>query len=112
MTELQFLIDLLLNHRLTKQTKDLIAKRIGDVEASYAKIQKPIAAAQSGARMVNGVMQAASTAAALERDPAIAQAQPIISGPIEPIPASALAINRIKGGEVNTGNGTKGPRKF
>lgn len=37
MTELQFLIDLLLNHKLSKATKDLISKRIGEVESHYTQ---------------------------------------------------------------------------
>ncbi len=36
MTELSFLIDLLLNHELQKQTKDAIAERIKEVEASLS----------------------------------------------------------------------------
>lgn len=35
MTELSFLIELLLNHRLPKPTRDLVASRIKEVEASH-----------------------------------------------------------------------------
>lgn len=35
MTELQFLIDLLLNHKLPPATKKLLAARIGEVEGRY-----------------------------------------------------------------------------
>lgn len=44
MTELSFLIELLLNHELPKPTKDLIAERIRSVEANmhYAKPLSPM----------------------------------------------------------------------
>jgi len=35
-TELSFLVELLLNHKLTKPTKDLIASRIKEVESSLS----------------------------------------------------------------------------
>lgn len=40
MTELSFLIDLLMNHKLPKVTKELIAARIKEVEETY---QAPVA---------------------------------------------------------------------
>lgn len=45
-SELSFLIDLLMNHKLQKVTKDLIAQRIRDVESVYSvtKVHIPIAA--------------------------------------------------------------------
>lgn len=42
MTELSFLIDLLMNHKLAKATKELVAQRIKEVEAAINA--KPIAA--------------------------------------------------------------------
>ena len=37
MTELSFLVDLLLNHKLTKATKDAVAARIRDIEVQRAQ---------------------------------------------------------------------------
>lgn len=39
MTELSFLLELLLNHKLPKATRDALAARIKEVEASFAKPQ-------------------------------------------------------------------------
>ena len=117
MTELQFLIDLLLNHKLSKETKALIKERIGQVEAQYARpqqvIQRPIVRSPTA--------QAASTQAILEKNPdLIKNPQEIVSNPthiveetpLRPITPADLAINRIAGAEVSTGKGMKGPRKF
>lgn len=115
MTELQFLIDLLLNHKIQKATKDLIAKRIGEVENGLAQPVVRGIATQSLPRLVNGVTQAASTIAAMERHAnpdAVPITTPIELAPVAPLPANALATNRIVGGEVNTGRGSRGPRKF
>lgn len=99
MTEIQFLIDLILNHKLSKEAKDLCTKRIGDVEANltrapqriFTPIQPPNTA------------QAPSMQAILDKVPDGS----IIAAP-QGIPPSA----RMVGGEVNTGGGTRGPRKF
>lgn len=42
MTELSFLIDLLLNHKLAKATKDAIAERIKEVEGAVRPFSQPI----------------------------------------------------------------------
>lgn len=81
MTELQFLLDLLLNHKLPKGTKALIADRVGEISKSMP---------QATAKANPGV---------------VAQLQ--TSAPLAPPPA-----NRIMGGEVSTGEGTRGPRKW
>lgn len=88
-TELQFLIDLLLNHKLPKATKDLVAKRIGEVETGLIPPPRHIALHPSVRAMGNQV-----------------EAQAMQAAPPPPVSA------RIVGGEVSTGNGTKGPRKF
>lgn len=99
MTELQFLIDLLLNHKLNANTKKLVADRIGFVEES---LRKPAVMVPRGTPM--GVQQSASTQALLDKEPLIVQ-QPL---PMTSAPTSA----RIIGGEVATGGGARGPRKF
>lgn len=42
MTELSFLIELLLNHKLPKDTKDAIAERIKEVESAVKPFSQPI----------------------------------------------------------------------
>jgi hypothetical protein len=111
MTELQFLLDLLLNHKLTKDTKKLITERIGQVEQKYTQPTKPVAQIRSP------LAQSPSTQALLEKhglmdQGAVPEPTPIVAAPLPAVPAAALAANRIVGGQVNTGNGTKGPRKF
>lgn len=41
MTELSFLIELLLNHKLPKPTKDAIAERIKDIQMAPASLPEP-----------------------------------------------------------------------
>ena len=86
MTELSFLIDLLLNKKLSKEVKSLIADRINLIQA------QPPQGVRAGI-----VAQAPSTIANLEA--AVA-------------PTQISAASRIVGGMVNTGEGLKGPRKF
>lgn len=59
MTELQFLIDLLLNHKLSAATKKIVADRIGDVELSYQPQQTLRKCSDYPVRTVN--QQAPST---------------------------------------------------
>lgn len=71
MTELSFLIDLLLNHKLPKATKDAVAARIKDIEQASPQPRpsiQPIAAPQ--------VAQVAQTPAA---QAALAQRQALIN---------------------------------
>ena len=97
MTELQFLLELLLKHKLPKGTKQLVADRIGEVEATMLKptitqaYQAPVSVR---APVQTSVVQHPGMDAA-----GIMQAPPAIT-------------RGIVGGEVATGNGTKGPRKF
>lgn len=111
MTELQFLIELLLNHKLNATTKALLKERIGTVEESLRGNKQPI---QAQVQVLRGTsMQAASTQALLDKEPLVVQHLPASPTPtMIPIPASAPALNRIVGGEVNTGHGSKGPRKW
>lgn len=112
MTELQFLIDLFLNHKLSPTTKKLVAERIGIVEEQLrTTTPKPI----TPVLQRSPTAQAASTQAILDRDASldtVPNSTPIVLAPLPAIPPSALAINRIVGGDVNTGRGSRGPRKF
>lgn len=76
MTELSFLIDLLLNHKLPQKTKDAVAERIKTVEALVSMVAPRIPTAvhmsqptQSSVALIGGTKQAASTAAALAKYP-------------------------------------------
>jgi hypothetical protein len=99
MTELSFLIELLLNHDLPKATKDLIAERIKEVESKLYVTQSPKPALQQ-VSYVTGPQQAPSTLAAMARHENL---PPIIPAPeMPPIPpvehiaqtaATAAAIN-------------------
>ena len=91
MTELQWLIKILTQQKLSTAMKDLFIERIGEVEANL------IPKAHGTRPMINSMAQAASTQRILDEP---------ISTPIIP------PTQRIIGGEVSTGNGTKGPRKF
>ncbi len=64
MTELQFLIHLLLDHNLPKSTKKIVADRIGFVESMYGT-NPPAQIIQSNRAMVSA--QAASTQAILDK---------------------------------------------
>ena len=63
MTELSFLIELLLNHDLPKATKDLIASRIKEVESNLVTYKLPNQAQNVTPRL----SQAPSTLAAMAR---------------------------------------------
>lgn len=96
MSELSFLIELLLNHKLPKAVKTLVADRIKEIEGGPKRA--PVSHAPGLPAHLIG--QAPSTMAALAEAPPVAvmQAPPV--------------SKRIVGGEVDTGNGTRGPRKF
>lgn len=110
MTELQFLIDLLLNHKLSPTTKKLVAERVSFVEEQM-RPNKPTVPHRT---MPNIPVQAPSTQAILDREAGLDVPSPtnMMVAAAPTLPPSALATNRIVGGQVNTGNGTKGPRKF
>lgn len=100
MTELQWLIKLLTQHKLPKGVKDLFIERLGEVEQQLAKsfLQAP---GSINRFTPSPIAQAPSTIAAMERQAS------------EPLPMPPPVMpQRIVGGEINTGNGTRGPRKF
>lgn len=91
MTELQWLIQILTKQKLSSAMKDLFIERIGEVETNL--VPKAHMSASSSI-----TAQAPSTQRLLD--------EPKHS------PISVPPAQRIIGGEVSTGNGTKGPRKF
>jgi len=90
MTELSFLLDLLLNHKLPKPTREALTARIKDVEArlsagSPAQVYVPPPLPQ----MLGGVPQAASTLAAMARHAQVSVVTP--DGQVTPPPPIASA---------------------
>lgn len=94
MTELSFLIDLLLNGRLQKSVQQQVKDRIAEVEQNMC-LPQAIKQYQRAQAPVDIVAQNIATSQALQQREQAIQA----------------AVNQ-KPIEVSTGNGTKGPRKF
>lgn len=87
MTELSFLIELLLNHELKKETKDLIASRIKEVESNL--VIAPRGSNQwmaQPAQIVGAIVQAPSTMAAIARHEGLAPNIVAAPNPNPPIP--------------------------
>lgn len=99
MTELSFLIELLLNHELSKITKDLIASRIKEVESNL--VAKPMQ--QLTAHYIpppSVLKQAPSTLALMAKHGDIPNLVPVPDMPVIPpveqvaqTPATAAAMN-------------------
>ena len=110
MTELSFLIDLLLNHELQKQTKDAIAERIKQVEAALTATRM-VVPLSSGVRPedirtvpAHLANQSPSTIAAMIRHEQNGEAPPMPTAaataplPVQPqviaqTPAAVAAVN-------------------
>lgn len=92
MTELSFLLDLLLNHKLPKATREAVTARIKDVEVRLSSAPAPApfrttpVTAPAFQLPPNMSQQSASTMAALARQAAEQNASPIMPTP-EPQPA-------------------------
>lgn len=110
MTELSFLLDLLVNHKLTKVTKDAILLRIGQVEmAMHPKMLVPLG---SGVVPPHLVGQAPSTVAAMMKHEVPAPAPvPIEAVAQTPAAAAALAARQEAMNQAMNGKGMS-PRKF
>ena len=85
MTELSFLIELLLNHDLPKATKDLLASRIKEVEEKLSNTMQPARPPIAAPISQNQFSQAPSTLAAMAR-----HAQAGLIPPIEVMPAPEM----------------------
>ncbi len=85
MTELSFLIDLLLNHDVSKETKAVIAERIKYVEGTLVKSSNPVL---GWTPPNNSTSQAPSTLALMAKhgDPVIA---PTAAVPVENVAQTA-----------------------
>lgn len=113
MTELSFLIELLLNHKLPKATKDAVAARIKEIEASPAQMvvprQMPVSSRDVTQRhpdLIKPIEASAylpveqSTPAVIAQTPAAAAA----------LASREAAINASLSGKVDKVSGR--PRKF
>lgn len=94
-SELSFLIDLLLNHKLSKPVRDLIADRIKEVETRYIPQSQ-----HSAPREVSKTSQAASTLALLAKHqnlppPQLPQASDQPSLPVEQIAQTPEAVKAL-----------------
>ena len=96
MTELSFLLDLLLNEKLTKPVKEKITARIKEIESNPAPAATSPASHRgipTPGRVINGAVQSPSTAAALARQQAEEQGiAPETGGQLIASPAAAAAI--------------------
>jgi hypothetical protein len=116
-TEIAWLLDLVLNHKLSPDAKKLCLERIGEVESSL--VAKPSYQTTGYMAPVRGTAQAPSTQALLDAQAAIIGA-PIPTTPAEPIIASpqaaqAVAERQAAIKQALSGNVEKGrtsPRKF
>lgn len=99
MTELSFLIDLLLNGRLQKSVQEKVKQRISEVEQNMSL---PQALKQFNRNASSPTPAEVSVVAhTMETSKALAQRNEAIQAAVNQKPI-----------EVSTGNGTKGPRKF
>lgn len=98
MTELSFLIDLLLNGRLQKSVQEKVKLRISEVEQNMSLPQAVKQYARVQASLEPPMDHIAKS---MEAQKALADRQATINAAVNQKPI-----------EVNTGNGSKGPRKF
>jgi hypothetical protein len=106
MTELSYLIDLLLNHKLPKATKDSVAKRIQEIQEVYKphQVARPLSP--------GGVQQAPSTQAILDRNPDLIPVENIAQtvAASQALASRESAIAASMSGTVDKTTGR--PRKF
>ncbi len=121
MTELTFLVELLLNHKLQKSTRDIIASRLKEVEEGFVMRGIP---AQSPVIFPSNLGQAPSTLAAMARHSGssttinIAASEPSIPvavvaqtpAAVQAMNSRQQAINESMAGKVDKSTGR--PRKF
>ena len=125
MSELSWLLDLLLNHGLDDKTKKHVGKRIAFVEK---KLSSPslqttvIPVPQARLAVAHGAMQSPSTIAAMQRHAQSAPAENVNNAPEQPVipaatvqAAQALESRRMAIAAGMTGKpepGRTSPRKF
>jgi hypothetical protein len=99
MSELSFLIELLLNHDLQKVTKDLVASRIKEVEAAITSKPQPFYPTTFTAATIPMPQQAPSTLALMAKHGDLPPVPTPVMPPIEPVAqiaqtaATAAAMN-------------------
>jgi len=115
MTELQYLIELLLNHKLQKNTKDSIQARIKEVEEAL-RTQPPIKPTPVH-RPPTASVQSPSTQAILDRNPDIGSipvetspqpSEPAVIHPTPAVVASAAAAQTIASRQTALAAATSG----
>lgn len=110
MTELGFLIELLLNHELKAETRKLIGERIKEVESGFNRV--PIG--MHPPKMVPGQpAQAASMQAIMDRNPDIGQPVAVVAqtpAAIAAMNSRNIAIQESIAGKTDKVTGR--PRKF
>lgn len=113
MTEIQWLVDVMLNHKLPEPVKQKFIARIGEVEATLIPRSSngrtsSFGLENGGSNPSRGTIQAPSTQKILDEMAQHPQAVIETQAPVLP----PVSRKRVVGGEVETGNGTKGPRKW
>lgn len=102
-TPISFILDLILDYELPPDAQKRCRKYIRELESSLSPSGKTTTVVPN--RIIHGAQQQPSTQKLLDEMAAQTGA------PVIPI-AAAPIVNRIVGGEVNTGNGTRGPKKW
>lgn len=106
-SEIKFLLDLVLNHKLPPTAKKACLERIGEVE------QYLVTAIRPQPVMAQGPTQKSAAQLRFEMEQAVGAPIQVNVDDAETIVAPVVApVKRIVGGEIHTGNGTRGPRKF
>lgn len=114
MTELSFLVDLLVNHKLSAPIKKLVADRIKDVESNQVLNTAHIPNHKSQIAMpqvIHGAVQAPSMAAKIAEMEQVPQSAIVVS----PIAAQAIAQRAELMRKATSGKPDKGaeaPNKF
>ena len=104
MSEIAWLVKLMTSYKLPDEVREFCIARIGEVEEKMSS--RPSQSQISHSRSLSQGEQSPSTLAKMAEH---AQTHPVTPLP----PSAAIAIQRsITPVEVNTGNGTRGPRKF
>lgn len=108
MTEIQWLVEIMLNHKLPAPVKDRFIARIGEVESNLSKQSIPVRAPIIHPGMP---IQAASTQRILDEMKEI-NVQIPINRPLVSAPKPDAIDKETGRAMVATGKGTFGPRKF
>lgn len=108
MTELTWLVDLIVNHELSPKTKKHVLKRMKQVELNYQQPTIIVPQALPPPKVIHGAMQSPSTVAAMQRHQDI-QASPQAPIAVTPQAQAAIAsrqamIEQALSGKVDKGH--------